>query len=223
MDVKKTNIINISFLIVLVMLILGVGGLQVFTLIHVKDVQNKTLEVAEIKNEIQQLRHTVQSKMSQELIYLKVLILNHRVDPALAKEIAEAIHLYSRQFNKDPDLILAIIKQESNFNTLAKSTASAFGLMQIFPSWKKTACTDLDLADPADNINCGIKIYSFYEEAYKDTMLSLTVYNRGPNPVDHDLAKDRDPINEYAGKVMATYNKLKIIGEEEGHLINETF
>jgi len=194
----------------------GIGGLQAFTLTHLRDVQrNRVLEITEVTNEMQQLRHTIQSKMSQELIYLKILVLNHRVKPALAKEIAEAIHLYSRQFNKDPDLILAIIKQESDFNPQAKSKVNAFGLMQIYPSWKKTACSDLDLADPSDNIHCGIKIYSFYEGAYKDVLLTLTVYNRGPNPVDHDLAKGRDPINEYAGKVMATYNKLKVIGREE--------
>jgi soluble lytic murein transglycosylase-like protein len=184
-------------------------------ILQIKHQSDFNAEVFKIENELQMLRHAVQAKVAQELIYLKVLVLNHKVKPSLAKEIAEAVYLYSRQFNKDPDLILAIIKQESDFNPTARSKANAYGLMQIFPSWKKTACAELDLSIPTDNINCGIRVYSFYEEAYKDIKLTLTVYNRGPNPVDHDLAKDRDPINAYADKVMETYEKLKVIGSEE--------
>jgi len=209
MDPKRSNKIIISILVGLGLSVVAIGCLQALTVISLRNVSKKS---SEVKHEVQQLRHTVQSKMSQELIYLKILVLNHRVKPVLAKEIAEAAYSYGKQFNMDPDLILSIIKQESNFNQLAKSKASAFGLMQIFPSWKKTACAGLDLSKPTDNIHCGIKVYSFYEGAYKDTLLSLTVYNRGPNPVDHDLAKNKNPINEYANRVMATYNKLKVIG-----------
>jgi hypothetical protein len=39
--------------------------------------------------------------------------------------------------------------------------------------------------------------------------MALTAYNRGPGPVDAALIKGRSPMNGYAPKVMATYERLK--------------
>jgi hypothetical protein len=48
-----------------------------------------------------------------------------------------------------------------------------------------------------------------YEQLYGNLEIALTVYNRGPTPVDWALIKGKDPDNGYAPKIMETYERLK--------------
>jgi len=159
------------------------------------------------------LGHHIRSDADETLVYLKILVIQPGIQMSLAREIARAVHQHSSDLKKDPDLMLAIIKGESSFNPAAKSPVGALGLMQVYPSWSKTACAGLDLKDISDNILCGIRIYSFYEEQYKEMSIALTVYNRGPNPVDHALASGKDPSNGYSAKILDIYGKLREIDQ----------
>jgi soluble lytic murein transglycosylase len=46
----------------------------------------------------------------------------------------ETVSKYSEQYNVETPLIYAIMKAESNFDTVAISSAGAYGLMQILPT-----------------------------------------------------------------------------------------
>lgn len=155
------------------------------------------------------LNDKISSNTEETITYLKILVIQPDIEIKLAKKIARAVTEVAHFTKKDPDLILAIIKGESNFRPESVSSVGAVGLMQIFPSWSKTACSELDLKDVYDNIKCGVRVYSFYEEQYKDIKTILTVYNRGPNPVDHALAAGKDPSNGYAKKIQGIYSKLQ--------------
>lgn len=54
-----------------------------------------------------------------------------RIDPSIAKPIAEAVFKYSKKYKFPPELIISIIEQESSFNQMSVSSASCVGLMQI--------------------------------------------------------------------------------------------
>jgi len=164
-----------------------------------------------VRHELGDLNHHVRSDTDETLIYLKILVIQRDIKMGLARDIASAVHKHAGDMSKDPDLILAIIKGESNFKPNAVSSVGAMGLMQVFPSWEKTACAGLDLKDISDNILCGIRIYSFYEEQYTERGIALTVYNRGPNPVDHALAAGKDPSNGYSSKILGIYDRLREI------------
>lgn len=74
----------------------------------------------------------------------------------------EAILEYSKEYNLDPYLVLAVIKAESKFNSNAESHKGAMGLMQI------TASTAQDIAN-----QMGLTDYSkekLYEEDYNIRM-----------------------------------------------------
>jgi len=80
------------------------------------------------------------------------------------------IKKYSEQYGVDPDLVRAVMIQESRGDPQAKSEANAYGLMQIVPKYHLygsnptcNACgayTEADLYDPEMNICCGAKILS---------------------------------------------------------------
>lgn len=67
----------------------------------------------------------------------KVAVLNLELVPdhlrTRAEKFREEVQTYSKQYELDPTLVLAIIHTESFFNPMAKSHANALGLMQIVP------------------------------------------------------------------------------------------
>lgn len=100
------------------------------------------------------------------------------------------------QYNVDPNLVFAIIKQESNFNPRAVSRAGAKGLMQIMPEvWREnsgSSCTgkhsNRSLCDAGENcifsseanIRVGTKYFRSLLTKYDGRVdLALEAYNAG--------------------------------------------
>lgn len=162
-----------------------------------------------IKAEGSQLRQYVESSSAEQVIFLKILVLKPDVDPALARSIARYAHHYGALYKRDPDLVLAIIAEESRFNPNAVSPVGAVGLMQVMPQWEKVLGIQGSLKDPEVSIKYGLEVLGFYLEMYKDLEMALTAYNRGPGPVDMALMRGKDPKNKYAPEVMKMYERLK--------------
>ena len=166
-------------------------------------------ETTHLKNEVADLRQFIASSSSEDVIFLKITILKPEIDSTLARDIARHIHKYCEQYGRDPNLVLAMVSTESDFNPRARSSVGALGLMQVMPQWKKVLGIEGDLTDIEVSIKVGLQILGFYSEMYRDVEMTLTAYNRGPGPVDFALMKGRDPRNKYAPRVLGTYNKLK--------------
>jgi hypothetical protein len=97
--------------------------------------------------------------------------------------IFEASHYYDVSF----PLIKAIIKVESDFNTMAISKKGAMGLMQIMPfNFKELSIRDP--FDPWENIMGGVSYFKNMLTKFNgDLSLSLAAYNAGPNAVISEL------------------------------------
>jgi len=143
-------------------------------------------------------------------IEYKIISIRQKIDPELVHTIAEKVYRYSRQANKEPDLILSIMSIESWFDPNAKSPTGAKGLMQVMGFWEKIFGVE-DLYDMDDNIISGIKILIMYEKMFKKTDLALAAYNRGPKAVKKDLRDHKDPRTNYVWSISKTYKKLKKI------------
>ncbi|VBB47538.1 Transglycosylase SLT domain protein [uncultured Desulfatiglans sp.] len=93
------------------------------------------------------------------------------------------IHRAARRFNLQPELIKAVIKAESDFNSRAVSNKGAQGLMQLMPP----TAVDLDVMNPFDpeqNIFGGVRYLSELHKRFNnDTVLALAAYNAGPERV----------------------------------------
>lgn len=169
----------------------------------------------ELKREVVALRQVIGSQTKEDVIFLKILILNRKVRPELARVIAKSVHRNALLFKRDPDLVLAIIHVESNFDPNAVSSMKAVGLMQVMPYWIEQLGIMGDLKDPETSIRYGLQIYGFYDAMYKDMETSLMAYNRGPGRVDSDLMIGRDPSrNGYARRIMKSYKSLQSLNIE---------
>lgn len=181
------------------------------------DLQSSVAEqsLGAVKRELGELRHLIGSQTAEDVIFLKILILNRSLDPALARTIAKSVHKNAQLFKRDPDFILAMICIESNFDPRAVSSVGALGLMQVMPHWQDQLGVTEDLTDPETSIRYGLQIYGFYDQMYADTETALQAYNRGPGMVDIDLMNGRDPArNGYAKKILATWDQLKMMNIE---------
>jgi len=116
----------------------------------------------------------------------------------------------SRKHDVDPDLIWAIIKKESNFNSEAISPKGAKGLMQLMPATAR-AFDVSDPFDPYDNIEGGMRYLKYLLSKFKgDLRLSLAAYNAGENKV---LSNKKIPpfseTRDYVNSVLLFYRYLK--------------
>ncbi len=120
--------------------------------------------------------------------------------------VARQVYLYPQAYwdlvlahaekkDLDPYLIIALIRQESLFDTAAVSRANAYGLMQLLPT-TAARLTDLPLnggsalADPAFNIHLGTSYLRGLLERYQGSLiLALGAYNAGEKAADKWLAR----------------------------------
>lgn len=116
-------------------------------------------------------------------------------DPLLETALPKYAHAVQRNaeiYGLDWRLVMAVMKQESNFNSKAVSRRGAYGLMQVLPATGIEVAEKLgydNLRHPHSNIRGGMfylaKLYGLFEGAPEAdrVRLSLAAYNAGPGRI----------------------------------------
>jgi soluble lytic murein transglycosylase-like protein len=118
-------------------------------------------------------------------------------DPEERIEILTLVHYEASRVELPPELILAVIEVESNFDRYAISVAGAIGLMQIMPFWlDEIGRPDDNLLHVDTNLRYGCTILRYYYDKEKgDLRRALGRYNgslgkrKYPNKVIDKLSK----------------------------------
>lgn len=138
-------------------------------------------------------------------------ISSNRSDADMQK-IYNAVNTASKKYGVDSNLILAIIKQESDFDPNSTSSCGASGLMQLMPeNFADAGITDK--YDVDQNINGGTKLFKEYLNQFGgNTEMALMAYNGGPGTMQKrgvssaaDLYKMPKETQNYVPKVMGYY------------------
>jgi soluble lytic murein transglycosylase-like protein len=113
----------------------------------------------------------------------RIVAANSHGHQASPEEIDSSIVMAAARHNVDPNLVRAVVKVESNFNSNAVSRKGAMGLMQLMPSTARS----LNLKNPFDaeqNVDAGVRHLKQLLESYGgDVKLTLAAYNAGSGAV----------------------------------------
>ena len=111
-----------------------------------------------------------------------------------------ALNAKSKTTALDKMLLLALVRQESAFNSKARSPAGALGLMQIMPRTARRFFrlrSPSQLYNPEVNLQVGSRYFSNLLKNYGgDAELALAAYNAGPKRVEEWLK--RYPVKDRA-------------------------
>lgn len=113
----------------------------------------------------------------------------------------------------DPNLIVAVMRQESGYNSRARSYKGAMGLMQLMPGTARRFGVT-NFYDPAQNIEGGARYLRFLMDTFNgDIKLVLAGYNAGEHAVfnyGNTIPPYRETRN-YVRAITARYDNRKAV------------
>lgn len=130
-------------------------------------------------------------------------------DAAISEEYIRYCEDAGGRYNICPELLEAIIEQESGGNPDAIGQAGEVGLMQIYPKYHRERMGRLDiysLYDPEGNILVGADYLSELFREYEDIGTVLMVYNGSKDAIQR---VDRADYTDYALKIMKCTEQLE--------------
>jgi soluble lytic murein transglycosylase-like protein len=100
-------------------------------------------------------------------------------DPHARLEMLRMVHQEASRVHLKPELVLAVIQVESNFNRFAISSAGARGLMQVMPFWlNELGRPEDNLFRARTNLRFGCTILRYYLDQEKGNLTrALARYN----------------------------------------------
>ncbi len=154
------------------------------------------------------------------------------------RSYSDLIHKYATAHHLDPYLMTALIAQESTFQADIRSSANAWGLMQVVPTTGRQYARQLrirrfttrTLTQPDVNVRIGMAHFADLVAQFGDPALALAAYNAGESRVvawqaerpglDRDEFIDDIPFPEtqnYVKRILGTAEDYRVLyGSEHG-------
>lgn len=123
--------------------------------------------------------------------------------------LLELVRDKSRINGLPPELVYAVIEQESRFANNAVSPKGAAGLMQLMPATQTTFGVTNPF-DPERNVATGTKFLRAMMQRFGDMRLALAAYNAGPETVARCGGIPNIPETQnYVARIMNRYAMLQ--------------
>jgi hypothetical protein len=124
------------------------------------------------------------------------------------RRVIEIVREMAPRFEIDPQLVLAVIGTESNFNPKAKSPKNAQGLMQLIPETAERFNVR-DTYDPVQNIRGGLAYLRWLLAYFQGSVeLAAAGYNAGEGAVDrYKGVPPYRETREYVKRILNLFRK----------------
>lgn len=126
---------------------------------------------------------------------------------ARAASYAPVIRKHASAHGLSPDLVSAVMRVESCYDSRAVSRAGARGLMQLMPGTARDLGVH-DSFDPDQNIGGGVRYLSMMLRRFnQDLKLGLAAYNAGPEAVAaHKGVPPYPETRSYIARILKLYS-----------------
>ncbi|MGA7980073.1 MAG: lytic transglycosylase domain-containing protein [Chromatiaceae bacterium] len=116
--------------------------------------------------------------------------------------IVDLVRSLAPEYQLDPNLVLAVVEAESNFNPGARSYKNAQGLMQLIPETAERFGV-ADVWDPEQNLRGGMAYLRWLLDHFDgDVWLALAGYNAGERAVErYKGVPPYDETREYVSRI----------------------
>lgn len=163
----------------------------------------------------------------KSIVYTKPPITKTYYRIILEKELQDYIQEICQKYDVDTEIMLAIIKTESNFrHDLSSANQSeagrSIGICQLnenYLDWYSvlTGIKDFNINDIKDNIEGGIAVYKYYRDYWKERgyngeeleIYALNSYNMGIQGFTRYVSKYKNISRSYDKKVLKYKEELK--------------
>lgn len=134
-------------------------------------------------------------------------------DIPLSDDLQEYTYYLCEQYGivEHYEVVLGMMRTESNFNAGAVSSTGDYGIMQINAcnhSWLKSELGIVDIMDARANIECGVYMISDLIHTYPYVDQALMAYNMGPAGAA-SLWNDGIYTSSYSSKVLGNAELIK--------------
>jgi soluble lytic murein transglycosylase-like protein len=139
--------------------------------------------------------------------------------PISAQSLESDIRATAQNNGLSPDLLNAVIRQESAFVPCAISPKGALGLMQLMPQTAMILGVK-DPFDPRQNIHGGARYLGQLLERYGGNLrLALSAYNAGPSQTDKYGAVPPIPETQnYVNQILRLLEPNLPVSRDDGEL-----
>lgn len=129
-------------------------------------------------------------------------------------EYSSFVEKYAQMYDVEREVVYAVIKTESGFDSNAKSSKGAVGLMQLIPDTFKWVCEkegieydEAKMTDPELNIRCGTYYLAYCKREFAIWETAYAAYNAGVRQVK--LWLDDDEISENGHLINIPFSETK--------------
>ncbi|MBF8983585.1 transglycosylase SLT domain-containing protein [Lutibacter sp. B2] len=180
----------------------------------IQDLENLLAELEKkqnILNEIRSGEDPVQFGIISDLDKVTRIVKQTPLD----LETANIVVAYAQKFDVNPSLILAVIKQESNFKKYEVGSSQDRGYMQIIPETEKWLVSKYgkklgikynpkQIFEPKYNIGLGVVYLSVLKKAHGENYNKiLSEYNRGPHNLKRYYNKHKTYVTAYSRGILS--------------------
>ncbi len=139
-----------------------------------------------------------------EVVHQNTGLVGYQATP---REVDDAIEQAARRHNVDANLVRALIRVESNFNSKAVSRKGAMGLMQLMPGTARQLKVSNPF-DPGQNVDAGVRhLKKLLQDFHGNVRLSLAAYNAGEGAVQRNAGVPNfAETRNYVSRITALYN-----------------
>ena len=171
---------------------------------NIQSQNNRLFYDAKSVKKVNNVSHAQKNIRNRKLVeYIKTQ--NSRLNENEIQNILGYVFKYSKEYNFNPYLVLAVMNTESHFNHSTVSSAGARGLMQLMPFNFREFGVDNSISG---NIKGGLLHLKRDYEKTKSVSKMLVCYNAGCGRLANNAWKGIKETREYIPKVIQKYNKI---------------